>query len=222
MDQEQRKRATAVRFSIAELKSAPYVKEGGWASGYLQAGGQVSRIWIMGTVVQKAQDNLSLVVDDGSGSVALRVFEDHGLLFNMDVGGTILVIGKPREFGGERYVLPEIVRNVHTDWLKVHNKEISRRGKIAAPLESPIPIKKIVGVAQSDAQENNSGQNENSGESPIELVCAFIRQHDSGNGVDVEEVIKSSGVGDCEHLISQLLRSGGIFEIRPGRVKVLE
>ena len=41
-------------------------------------------------------------------------------------------------------------------------------------------------------------------------------------GIDIDEVIKKSNINGSEAIIINLLKEGDIFEIRPGKLKVLE
>lgn len=222
MGEEVRKRATAVRLRISEVRALPFVREGGMAPSYLQAEERISRLCLVGTVVQKADDNLSLVLDDGSGTIALRTFEDRGLL-SKGIGDIVLVIGKPREFGQERYVLPETVRSVDAGWLRVHLGELSKRGVMSAPASAGQPIP---GAGNGDQKGAENGAADPEAEpvedSPGRKVCAFIRQHDAGKGVDVQDIVEAGVAEGCEGLVKSLLRNGDIFEVSPGRVKVLE
>ncbi|MBI4016373.1 MAG: hypothetical protein HY363_01630 [Candidatus Aenigmarchaeota archaeon] len=52
-------------------------------------------------------------------------------------------------------------------------------------------------------------------------VLELIRKNDSEGGADVEKIVKS-GIPDGETLIADLLLKGVIFEVSPGRVKVLD
>lgn len=222
MGEEVRKRATAIRLRISEVRALPFVREGGMAPSYLQAGERISRLCLVGTVVQKADDNLSLVLDDGSETIALRVFEDRGLL-SVGIGDIVLVIGKPREFGSERYVLPEAVRKVDAGWLRVHLGELSKRGMMSAPASPGQPATGAGNGGKKEARNDAADpEAEPLRDSPGQKICAFIRQHDAGNGVDVQDIIEAGVAEGCEALVSSLLRSGDIFEVGSGRVKVLE
>ena len=50
----------------------------------------------------------------------------------------------------------------------------------------------------------------------------MIRNMDTGDGVAFEDVIEKSKNPDTEKIINTLLANGDVFEIRPGRLKVLE
>jgi len=57
--------------------------------------------------------------------------------------------------------------------------------------------------------------------SPIDNLLNTIRNLDKGDGVDIEELLKLKGE-NSESLISTLLKEGELFELKPGRIKVLE
>ena len=50
----------------------------------------------------------------------------------------------------------------------------------------------------------------------------MIKKLDEGDGVLIDDVIKSSKIGDAEEIINRLLENGDIFEIKPGKLKILE
>ena len=54
---------------------------------------------------------------------------------------------------------------------------------------------------------------------PDERIIEYIKQKDSGEGVDVEEIIGK--YSDAQQVIERLQVQGDIFEVRPGKVKVL-
>jgi hypothetical protein len=55
-----------------------------------------------------------------------------------------------------------------------------------------------------------------------EQVLGAIRSLDEGPGADTEQVIGHVGARNAEKTIQFLLQNGDIFEVSPGRLKVLE
>ena len=45
---------------------------------------------------------------------------------------------------------------------------------------------------------------------------------DNGDGADTEDIITSANMDNTEDIIKSLLEEGEIFEVRPGKLKVLE
>jgi RPA family protein len=212
--QQQLKRSIAFKVSLSEIVTLPLIKEEGLGSSYLQFGEkQLSRVNIIGTIIRKQDNNMAATIEDGTSTIQLRVFEDRRLLQHVEVGDVTLAIGRPREYGAERYILPEIIKKIDAGWLKVRSKELA--------LRKPLVIAQSV-QGQAQELEKSSQEMEEAMETPTEIIRNFIRQLDKGDGVDVESVVSSGITENAEKHLATLLKNGDIFEIRPGRVKVLE
>lgn len=162
-------------------------------SSILSLDSNFSRINLIATIVQKneSQNFASAIVDDGTGKILLRSFDNSRIFSKADIGDSVLIIGKVREFNNEKYVIPEIIKNLDNfGWMNVRKLELKNR------------------------VEENLGLHED--------IYTLIRKFDLGEGADIDEVIKNSGNKDTETSINKLLENGNIFEIKPGRLKVLE
>jgi len=74
-------------------------------------------------------------------------------------------------------------------------------------------------VEESDAlEEHEEEPTDNYAYQLIEL----IKKLDAGSGADITEVIDQSKISGAEKYITTLLNEGEIFEIRSGKLKVLE
>jgi len=207
-------RQVAFKLSIGEFLSAEYVKTDGWNPNYLKTYfGEVSRINIIGTILSNEMEQFgeiayrNMLIDDGTGSVYLRNFENPNAFSGINVSDTVLVIGKPREYNGERYILAEIVKRVDPRWLEVRRAELALRKPQTE--EKNMVEEEIVSQDQVDTK------------GAIEKVYQLIQELDSGNGADYNEVITRAGVPDAEAAVKKLLERGDIFEIKAGRLKVL-
>ena len=167
----------------------------------------ISRVNIIATVVHKPEGSSNYgdaVIDDGTGRISLRSFENKDYLSNVEVGDAALVIGKIREFNDERYIVPEILKKMgNLGWMNVRNIELGKTETVTAE-------------AKADSKEVDEGA-EAHGE-----VYSTIKSLDSGDGASIEEVIKKCATPGAESEINELLKRGNVFEIRPGRIKVLE
>jgi len=103
---------TAVQVWIGELLSASMRQADDGPSELQIDGLHVQRVRLYGLVVSSDV----LVVDDGTGSVVVRSFDNQ---FKIPLGSPVLVIGRPREFQGGRYVLGEIVKPIDMKWLEI-------------------------------------------------------------------------------------------------------
>ena len=73
--------------------------------------------------------------------------------------------------------------------------------------------------AVSDKSQTEEEIVEEVEESTADKVIRIIKEKDKGDGIDFEEVLK---LVNNEEIIKELLKKGELFEIRPGRLKVLE
>ena len=204
------KRQVAYKVRISDLLDGIFAKDDA-SAGYIKLGDvNVSRVNIISNVVYKSeqgQNFASCIVDDGTGKIILRAFENSSLFSKIDVGDFVLAIGRIREYNNESYIIPEIIKKLDgPEWMNVRKLEIS---------EFP-PIQKI-----ERANEKSEALDEVI-PGKFDVLYSLIKNLDNGEGAAIEEIIKNAGTEDAEDIINKLLENGDIFEIKPGRVKVLE
>jgi len=211
---ESQRRQIAYKVRIKDLINGRYVKEEGWQPNYIitNDGRQVSRVNLVGTIVLKpTEENLnyqSIIVDDGSSKISVRSFEGD-VLKNVNVGDVILLIGRPREYGSEKYIVPEIVRVIdNKKWIDIRKLEIELHNKKSKGIKEDVVLKE-------DVVEDKKG-------SQADKIFKLIKEIDDGEGADTEEIISKANVEHVEKIIANLLEEGEIFEIKPGKLKVLE
>ncbi|MFH1064560.1 MAG: hypothetical protein V1729_05745 [Candidatus Woesearchaeota archaeon] len=208
------KRQVAHKVRIADILNNRYVKEDGWLPNYISVGAKkVSRANILGVIVSKdAQEGSqapNFMLDDGTGRLSLKFFEQGN---SLDVGDIVGVIGRPREFGAERYLVPEIIRKIsNSKWIEVRKLELALSLHNTKKEEhSNAPV--VLDTEEETIEETN----------PLSQIAEIIKREDSGSGVSFEEIsVKFSG-SDPEEYVKRLLEQGDIFEVKPGRYKVLE
>lgn len=201
---QQKKRQIAYKVLISNILNGIFSKDELYA-GYIKLNNKnISRVNLIATVVDKAEYSSysSIMIDDGTGRIPLRTIENNQFFSKIDVSDVVLVIGRIREFNNERYIMPEIIKNINSSWLNVRRFEISQHfdNKI---IEQPI-------------EETSTDANIN------EVVYSLIKKMDDGYGVAIDDVIKNSNNSEAERIIYKLLENGDIFEIKPGKLKVLE
>ncbi len=198
------KRLCATKTRIITALQGIFVKENGEIPNHvlLPDGTRMTRINILATIVQSdiASGYPALVLDDGTGKIMARAFEQTPLLETYSVGTIVMVIGRIREFSKERYLIPEAIKKV-TDpvWATVRAKELGQE-KMQEPTSIPI----VQPVSQST------------------MLVKIIKTLDSGEGADEEQVIAESGMINAEQELQHLLHQGLLFSPKPGRIKVLE
>lgn len=223
---EIQKRQTAVKVSIGNLLKGSYVKQDGMLPNYVLVGDniKVSRANIIGVVVSIGEDTSyqSVFVDDGSGKLSIRAFEQNDSLSSLDIGDCVVIIGRPREFGSEIYVLPEIIKKITDNrWLEVRKLELEK-SKLLEP-EISVQQEAIAEVKSVKSTDPETVVEEEFVESSVNNdVIKKIKELDTGNGADFDEVIKQSESNDAEKVILSLMKNGDVFEVSPGKLKILE
>lgn len=243
-------RYCAVRVFIAELLSGELVTEPEQGIFlYTTSGEKINRVNVMGAVLHKETVGTitNLLVDDGTGKILVRFFEESVVLQNIMAGAPILIVGKVREYNGERYLSPEIIRQVSALWFKARLLELLPRKnfsetaprKNVEPKEKPTelilevvnkPILPKEFLNKKGSEKNVDEQEEIEVEEvgeivseglPFQRIASLVKELDSGNGVLIEEIIEKSPVKETEQLLQKMLEKGEIFQITPGKVKVL-
>lgn len=216
-------RQTAFKIKIKDILDGKYVKEEGWTPNYVitPKNKKVSRVNLMGVVVSRNDDEgarfSSVILDDGSGRISVRSFDERSDLKKYEIGEIITVIGRPREYGEERYVGVELSKKVGKDLIALRNAEVSlfeKNGYLfmedAPSFENKEAKEEVIGEDQEEEVKNG-----------VDELIGLVKSLDKGMGADVEEIVSRSGPGS-DQKIQRMLENGEIFEISPGKIKVLE
>ncbi|MDP2750218.1 MAG: hypothetical protein Q8O89_05275 [Nanoarchaeota archaeon] len=241
---ETQKRQIAYKINVIDLIEGRYVKEEGWEPNYvlIADGRKVSRINILAIVVSKqtgAGEYPDLMIDDGTGKISLRSF-GGGIDFDQfNIGDLITVIGRPREFNEQKYLVPEIIKKTDDKkWIEIrklelqllrmkfsgsmfekttHENKNSKNYMDEEVVEESDDSSKKFNETDSVSVENIQKDSDN----PYGLIMALIKSIDNGNGADLQEICIKSKLQNAEEVVTDLLKEGEIFEIRPGRLKIL-
>jgi RPA family protein len=225
MEEEKKnnRRQIAHKMSIKQALEGSYVKNSDWNPNFIvsESEEKISRINIVGVVIASESEVLgetlyeTATLDDSTGRIKIRSFESANALSALHVGDIILVIGKPAEYASERYIRPEIIKKLNDSrWLEHRKLEIALQEKIrqAAP-------KAKKEESKISAGESTGGQNEEMTKN--EAVYSIIKKLDSGAGADYSEIVKNAAFKEADAVIRKLLENGDIFEIKPGKLKIL-
>ena len=210
-EQKFQKRQIAYKVRVNDILNSKYTKTEGFAPNYLEIGGkEISRTNLIGVIVEKLDLNnyQTLSIDDGTGKISARIFENNALLDKVSIGQIVLIIGRPREFSSEKYILIEAIKKVNPAWAKVRKLE----------LEKDVGDKNV--LLNGNTKINNNEAEEVALSSKNRIV-KLVKELDNGSGVPIED-ISSKDIKDFEKIIEILLKGGDIFEIKPGKLKVLE
>ncbi|GCC10931.1 hypothetical protein IPdc08_00972 [archaeon] len=209
-------RKTATKVRIKDLVEGEFIKtEGDMEPNYVvtSLSEMVSRVRVMGVVVSKfiSEDDKYVIVtlDDSSEITSARSFIDTDILKGIEVGETIDVVGKVKEYQEQIYILPEVVYIIEDP-----NWELVRR------LELVIKDKTLGKKPSSKAVEDKV---EFEGEALRDRVLEVIKTGDEGEGVKYVTVVKETGIKeeDLDKIINDLLVEGEIYEPKIGRFKIM-
>ncbi len=202
-------RQVAYKVRVSDVLSASFDKDNVYATYIKLNNANVSRVNLIATLVYKAEDfnYAGAVIDDGTGRISLRSFENKLIFSKADVGDVVLLIGRIREFNNERYIMPEILKKISLEWMNVRKLELMKNDKTKLKATS------------SEIQSGTLGEEVASINEEIYLL---IKRLDTGNGVAIDDVIKNFDNIEAEKILNILLEKGDIFEVKPGKLKVLE
>jgi len=204
------KRQVAYKVKISSIINSGFFKDD-LSAGYIKINDmRVSRVNIIATLINKPElpaSNFTAIIDDGTGRISLRSFEGGNIFSKAEIGDIVLVVGRVREFNKEKYIIPEILKKINDfRWMNLRKKELADIEEMTIDAES----------INMELEQHNGTPNVNA------EICSIIKRLDSGEGVSIDDVIKTSGIDSAEGIIKNLLESGDIFEIRHGKLKVLE
>ena len=205
------KRKTAKKLFVNDILTSTYIKRPGWEpSGIITRYGEISRVNIVGVIVSKEENdnNILFILDDGTGNIQIRMFEPTEEAKSLSLGDLVTVIGRPREWESSKYIVPEIIKKLpDKDWYKVHQLEVKLKRKTTKKL--PVDIEE-----ESPEQEFETG--------PYQKILNAISILDDGGGVDIQDIVSNIKIKNCDRIVRNLIEEGEIFEISPGKVKLLE
>ena len=219
LQEKQYRREAAQKFSAGEILKGEFTETGDGAIAMSIAGRPVRRVNLLATVVDKdsseSQSYKSLLVDDGTAQIRLRFFDTETPLFEkLEVGNFAIIIGKLRHYRSEVYVTPEILKPLNNvRWAEVRKLELTAQQR----------QQKTTNNSEKDVVDE--GGEENSidavGKDKLQLY-KIVKELDTGRGADLNEITAKSGLGNAESIIRDMLKNGDLFEVLPGRLKVLE
>ena len=136
MAEQMQQRQVAVKLRIVDVLGGQYIKEEGWTPNYVLTadGRKASRVNLLGTVISAPITDMnyrSVTIDDGSRNISVRSFDEADPFQGLNIGDIVFIIGRPRQYGAEIYIMPEIIKKVENKaWIEVRKMEL---GKIPEP-----------------------------------------------------------------------------------------
>lgn len=204
-------RMSAVPIQAKDFEQAEPVSKESW-NFFSSPIGIVQRVSIMGLLV--SWDGSTGLIDDGTGKALVRSTLP-GEMVKAPLGSIMLCIGKIRTVGSEKYVSIEtskILREAY--WLTYRKFEAAlfRSNKQENEVWKEKAKKTMEETAKQETKLKEYGENS---------LMDTIRLLDAGDGADTGLVMRHLGLED-DSQIHKMIREGVVFEIRPGKIKILE
>ncbi|MHA1131180.1 MAG: OB-fold nucleic acid binding domain-containing protein [Candidatus Helarchaeota archaeon] len=226
------KRATAIKLHINQLSGGSYVKDE--VSNYLQTqiGIRVSRVRILGTIVNKwipSSDSertpqATIIIDDGTATIRIKAWKDNITIFeDVEIGDIVDIIGHVRKYEEEIYITPELIKKIEDpNWELVRELEIIecieriKSGQRFQEYSSPTSgeLTKNAEITGSDKTEKSIFKDK---------IVELIRNLDDGVGVSVLLLKEQANIPeiDFHNAIMELINEGTIYQPNSGKYKIL-
>ena len=219
-------RQVAYKVWISDIVNNEFIKkEGEWEPNYISLQDKkISRVNIIANVITNYKndegDYVSITIDDGSNSIQVKAWkEDVSILTGLEIGETILLIARVREYNNEKYLTPEIVKKLdNPEWLVYRKKELEKiYGDLVVKTES---LKEVSNEGAPIEEEVVTSSTE---EGDRQKILNIIETLATEEGADKLDIIKESKLSEemAEGIIQSLLMEGEIFELKPGKIKIL-
>mgnify|MGYP002760554376 CR=1 FL=1 len=199
-------RATAFKATIDDVANGEYVTQEAPHPNYLNLYGErVRRIQLIAVLVQKSSHHF--VLDDSTGQLTAKRFDTSISLDDIESGDPVLVIGRPRSHDNTVFLGAEAVNKLNdSEWITAHKQAVDA-------LYDEGPVHDTTREIQASTQDSTVNYTRD--------LLSCIKDNDDGEGAPTADVVEASQLDDPEEYIDSLINEGEIFEIRPGRLKVL-
>ncbi|MFH1439003.1 MAG: hypothetical protein ABIG89_00420 [Candidatus Woesearchaeota archaeon] len=189
---------------------------------------KVSRVNVIGIVIDRELNDRfkTLNIDDGSSSITLRDFDNKNNFDEFNIGEIVKVIAKPRMFNEQIYLVVEIIKKLKDrKWIELRRIQLEKTSEhIVTEPEKTRKSNSVCNNKETNiigTEEIIIDEPESTHENKIEKLISIIKNLDKSDGAEIEDVIAESKLDNCEDIIKNLIKEGEVFEIRPGRIKVL-
>ena len=154
---------------------------------------------VMGIVVGSSEKQF--ILDDSTGQIQVRNESGQHCI----AGDVVMVMGTVNGSDGTS-LIGNIVKKISPAWMKVRKCELKKQDPlIVSDLSRETPQ-----AVQKDRAE------------ALDYILSLVRKLDEGRGVPMEEIVQKSMIKEGQQIIENLMSRGDIFEVEPGKIKVLE
>jgi len=234
---------------IIDITKGKFIQQEGMQPSYIltKLNQKISRAKIVGTVIDKfsrEDSNYSVItIDDTTDSLRVKAFrEDISKLENTEIGDSVMVIGKIREYNNENYIIPEIVKKIEDpNYESFHKlnvlKTILEHKKIIKLIEKNKDnftdlkeLKKFLNKKHNIDEDTTETvvlsmekKQEKKEKDYKPIVIKKIEELDKGDGVKVKILFTECDLKEeiFQEVVNELLSDGICFEPKPGILRVV-
>ncbi len=150
-------RQIAYKILLSTIIDNEYVIEKEQEPNYLKVSPDIKiyRANVIAVVVGKEKIGMitNLLLDDSSGKITARIFEESKSIKNVEVGDCIQLIGKIRVYNEEKYVSPEIIKKIDLLWLRVRSIELKKHNEKNSKVDENSDNKKVSEINNKKSDE---------------------------------------------------------------------
>lgn len=239
-------RQTAKTVRISDIVNGTFVRKEGMDPSYVltKSGEKISRAKITGTLIAKFMSDdgnySSVTIDGDNDGIRAKAFsEDADFFDKFELGDNVLLIGKVREYNGENYIIPEIMKKVGNDYESYHRlkilKKLVKKKKINDIVKKQKDkfadfeeLKKYLIKKHKFDEKDVEGVLENLGEKEKKkekdhkpMLLELIEKLDEGEGVEFKKLLKDSKIEESvfQETVGELLTDGICYEPKPAVIK---
>ncbi|NPA62700.1 MAG: winged helix-turn-helix domain-containing protein [Methanococci archaeon] len=169
-------------------------------------GKKLRRVRILGRV-----DNVNVggIISFYVDGVNVRYFEEKPIY--VEEGDIVDIIGRPKTYNGEKYLMAEIVKRRNEKWITLRDLEIKKTRKYLLKAEDTVDSLEEEIFNEIASQDLESVKNK---------ILEIIKERGE---ITYEDLVEELNISEeeLENCLSDLINSGDIFEPRPHIYKVL-
>lgn len=203
-------RQTAYKLWISSIYNSPFTKTiEEFSPNYITFDNKkISRVNIIASVINKYEtlNYISLLVDDSSSQISVKVWNENiPLLKNVNNGDIILIVGKLKQssLNNTIYIAPDFIRKTTLNFELLRKLELLKEyGKSSSLKKEEIKeeIVEEIKLTQSLRQQ----------------VLNTIEKLDTNEGVDIKQIVTNLNQSEIiiNEVLEELIKEGEIFQIR--------
>ncbi|MHA1310491.1 MAG: OB-fold nucleic acid binding domain-containing protein [Candidatus Helarchaeota archaeon] len=238
-EQKYQKRATAYKFNIEDINKSQLIN-GDFGQYFSNYNLKIKRVRIMATVIEKREfeggENLDLstsntdrsaygflVLDDGTGTIRLKVWKENvKMLYDINIGDIVDTVSILRKYQDEIYLSPEFITKIEDpNWELLRELEIIQLKKIY-PLMSEEQNHKIEKKSVKSNKEKIINDEIGDANNLLEnKILNIIKSSEDSEGISRDELYKilSNSKFDIDESLKELINKGKIVEHTTGKIK---